>query len=105
MLTGVASGLLVFTGLWHATEWLMDGRRRDTLRLIPFGIIYVVLGYLLATGGDGIVTIGLAIVLPTIGGALAFLNRDTFELRKWVTWTFIIIDVVIVAALILALFG
>lgn len=103
MLTGLASGLLVFTGIWHATEWLMDGRRRDTLRLIPFGIAYAVLGYLLAAGLGGYFALGLAIVLPAIGAVLAFLNRDRFEIRKWVTWTFIIIDVVIVAALLLSL--
>lgn len=103
MLTGLASGLLVFTGIWHATEWLMDGRRRDTLRLIPFGIAYAVLGYLLATGVGGYVALGLAIVLPAVGAVLAFFNRDRFEIRKWVTWTFIIIDVVVVAALLLSL--
>ena len=30
MYAGIAGGLLVFTGIWHATEWMMDGRRRDT---------------------------------------------------------------------------
>ena len=103
MLTGLASGLLVFTGLWHATEWLMDGRRRDTLRLIPVGIVYAVLGYLLATGSGGLVTVVLAIVLPAVGAILAFLNRDQFDVRTWVVWAFILIDVIIVAALIAAL--
>lgn len=49
MYAGLAGGLLVFTGFWHVTEWLMDGRRRDTLLLVPAGLIYLVLGYLLVT--------------------------------------------------------
>jgi hypothetical protein len=34
MYAGIAGGLLVFTGIWHATEWMMDGRRRDTWALV-----------------------------------------------------------------------
>ena len=37
MFAGIAAALLVFTGIWHATEFLMDGRRQDTVRLIPVG--------------------------------------------------------------------
>ena len=35
---GSGGALLVFTGFRHALEWLMGGRNKDTLRLIPFGI-------------------------------------------------------------------
>ena len=49
MYAGLAGGLLVFTGFWHVTEWPIDGRRRDTLLLVPAGLIYLVLGYLLVT--------------------------------------------------------
>ena len=39
MWAGLAGGLLVFTGIWHATEFLMGGRTADTRRLIPVGIV------------------------------------------------------------------
>ena len=103
MLTGLASGLLVFTGIWHAKEWLMDGRRPDTLRLIPIGLIYVVLGYLLAAASGGLIVTILAIALPALGGAVAFVNRNSFHIRSWVTWAFILMDIMIVVALILTL--
>lgn len=103
MFVGVSGALLVFTGFWHATEWMMDGRRRDTWALVPVGIVYLVLGYLLVMGSGGMIVQIVALVLVAIGGSIAFLRRDVFEIRKWVTWTFIIIDVIIVLALIAAL--
>ena len=105
MATGIAGALLVFTGIWHATEWMMDGGRRDTWRLVPVGIVYAALGYLLVTGAGGIVVPIVALVLAALGGTVAFTQRNQFAVRKWVTWTFIIIDVIIVGALALALLG
>lgn len=99
MATGLAGSLLVFTGVWHAFEWLMGGRNKDTLRLIPFGIAYVLLGYLIVTIWGGAAVLWIALVLTCIGMAGAFLTRKTAQIRPWVTWTFIMIDVVIVLAL------
>ena len=36
---GAAGSLLVFTGIWHAFEWAMHGRNRDTARLVPVGVL------------------------------------------------------------------
>lgn len=105
MALGLAGALLVFTGFWHAFEWLMGGRNKDTLRLIPFGLAYVVLGSLIVTlsGGGGVLWV--ALLLTCIGLAGAFMTRKSAELRSWVTWAFIGIDVVIVVALLVALWG
>lgn len=103
MYAGIAGGLLVFTGIWHATEWMMDGRRRDTWALVPFGLIYVVLGYLLVTATGGALVQILALAAVALGGGIAFLRRDQFEIRKWVTWAFITVDVIIVLTLLAVL--
>lgn len=103
MYTGIAGGLLVFTGVWHATEWLMDGRRRDTLLLIPAGLIYALLGYLLVTATGGTTTQIAALVIPALGGCFALINLGKLEVRKWVLLAFIIIDLIVVLALIAAL--
>jgi len=96
---GLAGALLVFTGCWHAFEWMMGGRNKDTLRLIPFGIIYVVLGYLMVTfqGGSTVQIIALVVTLIGIVGALV--TRKSAQVRSWVTWAFILIDAVIIVAL------
>ena len=103
MYAGIAGGLLVFTGVWHATEWLMDGRRRDTLLLVPAGLIYLVLGYLLVTVSGGATTMIAAILLPALGGLYAFMNLGKTDVRPWVTRAFILLDVIIVLVLILAM--
>ncbi|MEM7399406.1 MAG: hypothetical protein AAF354_10735 [Pseudomonadota bacterium] len=103
MFAGIAGGLLVFTGMWHATEWLMDGRRRDTWRLVPIGIVYFMLGCLLVTDYGGKITQVIALAAVTIGGSIAFLRRDQFEIRRWVTVTYILIDLVIILALVSAI--
>ncbi len=102
---GLAGSLLVFTGLWHAFEWMMGGRNKDTVRLIPFGIIYVVLGFLIVTFRGGQTVLIVAAVVTLIGLVGAFLTRKTAQVRGWVTWVFIIIDVVILVGLVLALLG
>jgi hypothetical protein len=103
MYAGIAGGLLVFTGIWHATEWLMDGRRRDTWALVPFGLIYLVLGYLLVTITGGAIVQIVALAAVAFGGSIAFLRRNQFEIRKWVTWAFITVDVIIALALLVVL--
>ncbi|MCY4335620.1 MAG: hypothetical protein OXC60_13255 [Litoreibacter sp.] len=105
MYAGIAGGLLVFTGLWHATEWLMDGRRRDTLMLIPAGLMYLLLGYLLVTVTGGAATVIAPIILPALGGTFAYMNLGKMDVRRWVTWTFIAVDVIIVLVLLIVLFS
>lgn len=95
---------MVFTGIWHAVEWLMDGRRIDTLKLILPGVVYLVVGCLVVTGVGGAATLVAAVVLPAAGGAFAFLNRNKMDVRNWVVWAFVIIDAIIVLAALAALF-
>ena len=103
MYAGIAGGLLVFTGLWHATEWMMDGRRRDTWALVPVGLVYLVLGCFLVTMLGGAITQIVALIAVAAGGSIAFMRRNQFEIRKWVTWSFIVIDVIIFVALVAAI--
>lgn len=81
----------------------MDGRRRDTWRLVPAGIIYLILGCLIVGGIGGSIVQIIALVLAVIGGTIAFIKRTEFQVRKWVTWVFIIIDVIVVVCLLIAL--
>ena len=100
---GMAGSLLVFTGLWHATEWLMGGRNRDTLRLIPFGLLYLALGYLIVTFTGGTPVLAAALVLTAIGATGALMMRRSSQVRPWVIWVFIVTDVLIIAGLLAAL--
>ncbi len=102
---GLAGSLLVFTGFWHAFEWLMGGRNKDTLRLIPFGIVYAVLGFLIVTFSGGQTVLIVALVITVIGLLGAIVTRKTAQVRPSVTWVFIVIDLIIIAALGLALAG
>lgn len=104
MFAGIAAGLLVFTGVWHATEWLMDGRRRDTWMLVPSGILFLVLGLLIVCGAGAVVQ-AIALLASACGAVFAYTRRDMFDIRKWVTWTFIVLDVLIVLCLLMALLG
>lgn len=100
MFAGIAGGLLVFTGLWHATEWMMDGRRRDTWALVPVGILYLILGALIALGIGGMATQIIAAGCVAVGGGMAFVRRAQLDIRRWVIWAFIVIDVAIVMAVL-----
>lgn len=102
MTAGIAGALLVFTGIWHATEWIMDGRRRDTWRLVPVGICYLILGVLVVGGTGGVIVQICAALAAAAGGITAFRQRETLDIRKWVIWAFIIIDVIVVLALMLS---
>lgn len=104
-MAGLAGALLVFTGIWHIFEWWMHERNPDTKRLVPVGILYAVLGYLIVTQTGGKIVLLVALVLTAIGMTAAFILRNTAQMRLWVTWSFIGIDLVIVVALIAALFG
>ena len=82
---GLAGSLLVFTGFWHALEWLMGGRNKDTLRLVPVGIIYILLGYLMVTFTGGSTVVVVALIFTLIGLTGAIVTRKTTLVRPWVT--------------------
>ena len=100
---GLAGSLLVFTGFWHAFEWMMGGRNRDTLALIPFGIAYIVLGYLIVTFTGGIAVPIIALVIVIAGLSLGFMTRRESEVRPWVMWIFIGVDILIIFGLVIGL--
>ncbi|MCF2870787.1 hypothetical protein L0664_06885 [Octadecabacter sp. G9-8] len=100
---GLAGSLLVFTGFWHACEWIMGGRNRDTLALIPFGIVYIVLGYLIVTFTGGIAVPILALVIVLVGLSLGIMTRRVTAVRKWVLWIFIGLDILIALGLLIGL--
>ena len=100
---GLAGSLLVFTGVWHVLEWLMGGRNKDTLRLIPFGIVYVALGYLIVTFRGGSIVLVIALLVTVAGLIGALVTRKTAQVRPWVTLVFIIIDIIIIIGLAVAL--
>jgi len=104
MAQGIAAGILVFSGLWHLTEWIMAGRRRDTLRLIPFGALYTALGAGLALlwGGPWLGWVALGAVAVGLGLLLALWSR--LELRGWVKVAYALIDLAVIAALAATLF-
>lgn len=105
MYAGIAGALLVFTGIWHATEWMMDGPRRDTGALVPVGLFYLLLGVLLVLSVGGVLTQAVALVAVVGFGIMAVLGLGRFEIRRWVTWVFIAIDAVVALALGMALIG
>jgi hypothetical protein len=102
---GLAGSLLVFTGFWHAFEWMMGGRNRATLALIPFGIVYIVLGYLIVTFTGGIAVPIIARILAIAGLCIGFMTRRESEVRTWVMWIFIGLDILIVLGLLIGLFS
>ncbi len=105
LLMGLAGSLLVFTGLWHAFEWMMGGRNKDTLRLIPVGLIYLVLGVLIVTFRGGQTVLIIALIVVSIGLIGALWTRNSTQVRPWVTWLFVFIDAIIIIGLLLALLG
>jgi hypothetical protein len=100
---GLAGSLLVFTGFWHAFEWMMGGRNRDTLALIPFGIVYIVLGYLIVTFTGGMVVPIIALVITIAGLSLGVMARRETKVRTWVMWIFIGLDILIILGLVIGL--
>lgn len=100
---GLAGSLLIFTGIWHGFEWAMHGRNRDTARLIPVGIVYIALGWCIIAQQFLPTAAWIALVLTTLGMCAAVVIRNTADIPKWVTYTFIVIDIVIVVSLSRAL--
>lgn len=100
---GLAGALLVFTGLWRAFEWMMGGRNKTTMTLIPIGLVYLCLGYLIVMFKGGPIVLFIAFILVAIEGVVAFIKRKKSQLRPWVKWAFILIDIVIFVAIAAAL--
>ncbi|MBX3594615.1 hypothetical protein [Sphingomonas sp.] len=100
---GLAAALLVFTGIWHMTEWVMDRRTADTLRLVPVGAVYALLGVLIALNLGGGIAGVVALLAVMAGMGAAFVMRRRLAVRRWVVWAFIGVDAVIVIALVRAL--
>jgi len=78
---GIAGSLLVFTGFWHAFEWMMGGRNKDTVRLVPIGIIYAILGFMIVNFRGGQTVLVIALVITLIGLIGALLTRKTAQIR------------------------
>lgn len=103
MYAGIAAGLMVFAGLWRATEFMMDGRSEGAARLVPVGIAYLVLGCLIvATVGNSIV-LWLSLLAVMTGLLGAYLSRGKASIRAWVIWAFILLDGAIIASIAMAL--
>lgn len=96
----LAVALLVFTGVWHLTEFLMDRESSDARKLIPFGMLYTGLGIVIALGIGGWMVGATAALAVLTGMVLAILNRKTLDVRRWVIWAYVIIDVAIVVSII-----
>ncbi|GHA51334.1 hypothetical protein GCM10008927_15850 [Amylibacter ulvae] len=103
MSAGIAGAVLIFVAIWHLTEWMMSHRDKDTLVLIPFGVLYAILGYLIVNLIGGKVVLAIALICVSIGMTAAITVRKTSSVRPWVMRAFILIDMVIITCLILAL--
>ena len=103
MTMGVAGALLVFAGLWRATEWAMSERNRDTARLVPVGLVYLVLGCLIVTLQylPWVAWAALPVVAASLATAAAMRHRS--GIRRWVAWAFVAIDAAIIVSLLTAL--
>jgi hypothetical protein len=97
---GLAAALLVFTGIWHLTEFLMDRVSKDTRKLIPVGAVYLLLGVLIAMGIATSVTGVIALLAVLAGGVMAFRRRKAMDIRRWVIWALIVIDAIIAIAIV-----
>ena len=47
----------------------------------------------------------IAMIAAAAGATVLFAQRKTLQVRRWVIWTFIVLDVVIVLSLLLGLLG
>ena len=103
MLMGAATGLLVFAGFWRTFEWIVHGRNQGSVRLIPGGLIYLILGVLIALGTGGTITAWVALVVALASLIVSFVMRNRSQVRRWVMWLLIIIDAAIVSGLFTAL--
>jgi hypothetical protein len=94
----LAGRILVLTGILHCLGWLVSGWSFDTARLIPFGVVYAVLGCLLMLGHLRARYVALAVTL--IGATAASITMNTAAVALWFTGVLIAIDVVVLALLV-----
>lgn len=89
----LAAILLVITGVWHIALFFKASGDLDSLPLLIFGIIYVLIGIFLFTPKKLWVYLGL--ILPLIGMTMAIvkLGLKNFDLTMWVL---ILIDVAVI---------
>jgi len=97
---GSSSFLLVFLGVWHATEFIMDRGSSGARKLIPTGILFLALGVLIALGlaSPLLAAVSLGAVLGSLGYLL--INRKGVDIRRWVLFASVAIQSVLVFVLV-----
>ncbi|WP_136660117.1 hypothetical protein [Nitratireductor sp. XY-223] len=94
----LAGRLLIITGILHCLAWIVSGWSGDTMRLIPFGLVYIALG---AGLFYRIRTIRyLAFIVTLVGIVAAYISLGSAAVAVWLVWVFIAIDLVVLAILI-----
>ncbi len=89
----LAGGLLMLSGVTHISQLLVYSDRRILIGVTTFGVIYLVLGWLLARGSRS--ALWAAAILPTFGGA-AGIARFLFVQRNPFSVWHVAIDFVVV---------
>ena len=94
----LAGRLLIITGILHCLAWIVSGWSSDTMRLIPYGLVYIALG---AGFFYRIRTIRyLAFIVTLVGVVAAYISLGSAAVAVWLVWVFIAIDLVVLAILI-----
>ena len=91
----LAGQLLIASGILHCLAWIVSGWNDDTLRLIPIGIVYAALGAALMYHLPKVRY--LAFLLTLIGALGAYITMNSAQVAVWLTWLFIVIDLVVLA--------
>ncbi|MCY6383256.1 hypothetical protein [Hoeflea prorocentri] len=97
----LAGQLLVVSGLLHFLAWTIDGWSDETVRHIPFGAAYIVLGAALIYRIRWIRY--LAFIITLIGALSAYMTAGPFSASAWLTWLFIAFDLVILALIAISI--
>ena len=84
--------LLLVTGILHVAAFAIHEANPDTMRLIPFGVVYCVLGALIRFGHQAARTWSLIVVAIGLCGALITFGGD---IPTWLQISFIVIDLAI----------
>jgi len=90
---GLAGVLLVLSGILHCLNWLVAGWNPDSLKLVVFGLLYLLLGVLLRAGVSWARYI--AILSVTGGGTGAAVMLRIFAVPEWLTGILIVLDIAI----------
>lgn len=88
---GLATFLLVFTGIWMVTERFMDRTNGGGRRFALFGVGLLLLGVLSAIGLAGVLLGIAAMVLAAITAVLLVVWRGKGGLRGWVRWVWVVL--------------